>query len=55
MKLAMAEDLLMEFIESPADPATGFAALSSLKTALEDALVQIMTGVVQVTGIMRST
>ncbi len=53
MKLAMAEDLIMEFEESPPDPAAGLTALSGLKTALEDALVRIMTGVVQVTGIMQ--
>ena len=53
VKLAMVEDLLMEFEESPSDPASRLAALSGLKTPLEDALVQIMTGVVQVTGIMQ--
>jgi len=54
VKLAMAEDLVMEFEESPFDPAAVLSALPALKTAIEDALVQIMTGVVQVTGIMRS-
>lgn len=53
VKLAMAEDLVMEFEESPSDPAAVLTALPALKTAIEDALVQIMTGVVQVTGIMQ--
>lgn len=53
VKLAMAEDLVMEFEESPSDPAAVLTALPALKTAIEDALVRIMTGVVQVTGIMQ--
>lgn len=53
VKLAMAEDLVMEFEESPADPAPLLAALPGLKTAIEDALVRIMTGVVQLTGMMQ--
>lgn len=51
-KLAMAEDLVMEFDESPCDPTPGFAALRQMKTEIEDALVQIMTGVIQLTGLM---
>ncbi len=53
VKLAMAEDLVMEFEESPTDPAAVLTALPALKTTIEDALVQIMTGVVQLTGIMQ--
>jgi len=52
MKLAMAEDLLMEFEENPPEPAEALAALGGIKTEIEDALVQVMTGVVQVTSLM---
>lgn len=52
MKTAMVEDLIMEFTEGPADPAAGLVALRERKQAIEDALVPIMTGVVQVLGLM---
>ncbi len=52
-KLAMAEDLIMEFKESPTDPASSLAALRDAKTDIEDALVPIMTGIVQLMGWMR--
>jgi GMP synthase-like glutamine amidotransferase len=54
VKLAMMEDLIMEFEEGPAAPDTALAAVRESKTDVEDALVQIMTGVVQLTGLMRS-
>jgi GMP synthase-like glutamine amidotransferase len=53
-KLAMAEDLLMEFEDGPADPAPQLDALRAMKTEIEDALVPIMTGLVQLTGLMRT-
>ena len=46
-KLAMAEDLVMEFEEAPTDNATAFTTLRAMKTEIEDALVPIMTGLVQ--------
>lgn len=52
MKTAMVEDLIMEFTEGPADPTAGLVALRESKRAIEDALVPIMTGVVQVLGLM---
>jgi len=51
-KLAMAEDLVMEFEEAPTDNAAAFAALRNMKTEIEDALVPIMTGIIQKTGWM---
>jgi len=51
-KLAMAEDLVMEFEDAPANPAGQFAALARMKTEIEDALVPIMTGLIQLTGLM---
>jgi GMP synthase-like glutamine amidotransferase len=52
-KRAMAEDLIMEFDEAPADPAPGLDALTTRRAAIEDALVPIMTGLIQLTGLMR--
>lgn len=54
IKLAMAEDLIMEFDEAPDDPAPALEALRTAKTDIEDALVRIMTGLVQLTGLMRA-
>jgi GMP synthase-like glutamine amidotransferase len=54
-KLAMAEDLIMEFEEGPEEPAATLAALRAMKTEIEDALVPIMTGLVQATELMRKT
>ncbi|NNG05271.1 MAG: hypothetical protein HKM95_14400, partial [Inquilinus sp.] len=53
-KLGMVEDLIMEFEDSPADPAAAMAALRAAQPAIEDALVPIMTGLVQITGLMRT-
>ena len=54
LKVAMVEDLVMEFEETP-DPGTiepGLAQLRSAQRALEDALVPIMTGLVRACGWM---
>ncbi len=47
VKAAIVEDLIMEFEEAPPDPGSTLARLRAVQTALEDALVPIMTGVVQ--------
>lgn len=52
-KLGMAEDLIMEFEEAPPDPAPQLDALRAAKTAIEDALVPLMTGIVQLMGWMK--
>jgi GMP synthase-like glutamine amidotransferase len=51
-KPAMGEDLIMEFEEGPEDPVPALEALRLGMREVEDALVWIMTGVVQVTGLM---
>lgn len=53
-KPAMAEDLIMEFEESPEDPVPVLEKLRYSVREIEDALVPIMTGLVQVTGLMES-
>ena len=52
IKLGMVEDLIMEFEEVPADTAGPLEGLRALQPALEDALVPIMTGLVQCTSLM---
>lgn len=52
-KPAMAEDLIMEFEEGPDDPVPALERLRVSVTAIEDSLVQIMTGLVQVTRLMQ--
>jgi GMP synthase-like glutamine amidotransferase len=52
LKVAMVEDLIMEFEESPANLDSELARLRTVQRALEDALVPIMTGVVQLAGWM---
>jgi GMP synthase-like glutamine amidotransferase len=52
-KLGMVEDLIMEFEESPEAPRPAMEALRHAQPAIEDALVRIMTGLVQITGFMR--
>lgn len=47
LKVAMIEDLIMEFEESPAEAPRGLEQLRAEQKALEDALVPIMTGLVQ--------
>ena len=44
IKSAIIEDLIMEFPDSPAEPAVGLAALRQAQPAIEAALVPIMTG-----------
>jgi GMP synthase-like glutamine amidotransferase len=52
LKVAMVEDLIMEFEESPADVEPELTKLRAAQRALEDALVPIMTGVVRLAGWM---
>ncbi len=54
-KLAMAEDLIMEFEECPEETAKPISELREMKGEIEDALVSIMTGLVQKTGLMDSS
>ena len=53
LKVAMIEDLIMEFEEAPADPAPALRDLRTAQRAIEDALVPIMTGLVRMTGLMQ--
>ena len=53
LKVAMIEDLIMEFEEAPADPVPTLRDLRAAQRAIEDALVPIMTGLVQMTGLMQ--
>jgi GMP synthase-like glutamine amidotransferase len=52
LKVAMVEDLIMEFEESPPDAGDTLAQLRAAQRAMEDALVPIMTGLVQLAGWM---
>jgi GMP synthase-like glutamine amidotransferase len=52
LKVAMVEDLVMEFEEAPANVDAELANLRAVQRRLEDALVPIMTGVVQLAGWM---
>lgn len=52
-KAAIAEDLIMEFEENPTDAGAALECLRSMKCEIEDALVPIMTGLIQLTGLMR--
>jgi GMP synthase-like glutamine amidotransferase len=52
-KTAMAEDLIMEFDESPDDPAPQLQRLQLMVPEIENALVPIMTGLIKMTGWMR--
>lgn len=52
IKRAMVEDLIMEFEESPPEAAAGLDRLGAVQSPLEDALVPIMTGLIQSTGWM---
>ena len=53
-KTAMAEDLVMEFEESPENPAPLLENLQLMMREIEDALVPIMTGIIKVTGLMQT-
>jgi GMP synthase-like glutamine amidotransferase len=50
LKVAMVEDLVMEFEEAPPEIGAGLERLRGSQRALEDALVPIMTGLQQLTG-----
>ncbi len=52
LKVAMVEDLIMEFEEAPEGIEAGLAALRAAQRPLEDALVPIMTGLVGAMGWM---
>ncbi len=52
-KRAMIEDLVMEFEKSPEDIAAGLDALTRAVPKIEDALVEMMTGIIQITGWMQ--
>lgn len=53
LKVAMVEDLIMEFDESPGDAGPGLQQLRAAQASIEDALVPIMTGVVRLAGWMQ--
>ncbi len=53
VKRAMIEDLVMEFEESPDEFAPGLEALVGSASAIEDSLVEMMTGIIQITGLMQ--
>lgn len=53
IKVAMVEDLAMEFGDVVSNLLEGFEKLRSRQRAIEDALVPTMTGLVQITGWMR--
>jgi GMP synthase-like glutamine amidotransferase len=53
LKVAMVEDLIMEFEEGPDNVEAGLAQLRGVQRSIEDALVPLMTGVVQLMGWMR--
>ncbi len=55
LRRAMVEDLVMESEETPDDPASGLEALGRLGSAIEDALVPIMAGLVAACGWMDKT
>jgi len=48
----MAEDLVMEFEDSPEGFAAGLEALRAAQRPLEDALVPVMAGIVRLCGWM---
>ena len=50
----MAEDLIMEFEESPENPAPLLENLQLMMREIEDALVPIMTGIIKITGLMQT-
>lgn len=52
MKLAIAEDLVMEFEEGPENPGETLKRLGAMKKEIEDSLLGVMTGLVQLAGLM---
>lgn len=53
LKVAMVEDLVMEFEETPPHVEAGLARMRAVQRSIDDALVPLMTGLVKVTGWMR--
>jgi GMP synthase-like glutamine amidotransferase len=53
-KVAMVEDLVMEFEEAPRDVGPALDALRATQRNIEDALVPIMAGVIRLTGWMQA-
>jgi GMP synthase-like glutamine amidotransferase len=53
-KPAMAEDLIMEFEEGPENPVAQLEKFRAMVPEIEDALVPIMTGIIQITYLMQS-
>lgn len=53
IKSGILEDLMMEFAEVPPGAESGLEALRGMHTAIEDALVPTMTGLVSSLGLMR--
>jgi GMP synthase-like glutamine amidotransferase len=53
LKVAMVEDLIMEFEEGPSNVEAGLAQLRLVQRSIDDALVPLMTGLVQMMGWMR--
>lgn len=53
MKVAMVEDLIMEFEETPENIEPGLAQLRLVQRSIDDSLVPLMTGLVQMMGWMR--
>jgi GMP synthase-like glutamine amidotransferase len=53
-KPAMAEDLIMEFEEEPENPVPQLEKFRIMVREIEDALVPIMTGIIQITYLMQS-
>ncbi|MEX5729563.1 GMP synthase-like glutamine amidotransferase [Rhodovulum iodosum] len=51
-KRGMVEDLVMEFADTPDDPATGLAALGAAQGRIAEALTPLMVGIVAHTGLM---
>lgn len=52
-KSAIVEDLIMEFDDAPADCASGLERLRLVQADIADALVPIMAGLIEATGLMR--
>lgn len=50
---AMIEDLVMEFDEVPSDTGKVLPGLAAVAPSIEDALVPIMTGIIELTGWMK--
>lgn len=53
IKVAMVEDLVMEFEEAPGAISASLHELRAIQREIEDALVPFMTGLVAATGLMR--